>query len=76
MRMADLYLLYAEALNEAADAPTDDVFKYVDMIRTRAGLQSVKTSWATYSSLPEKYTTKAGMRDIIQRERRIELAFE
>ena len=76
MRMADLYLLYAEALNEAADAPTDDVFKYVDMIRTRAGLQGVKTSWATYSSLPEKYTNKAGMRDIIQRERRIELAFE
>ncbi len=75
-RLADLYLLYAEALNETLDAPTPEVRKYVDMIRERAGLQSVAASWTAYSMYPQKYTTKTGMRDIIQRERNIELSFE
>jgi hypothetical protein len=77
MRMADLYLMYAEALNESNATPTDDVFKYVDMIRLRAGLQGVKNSWTSaFSTNPEKFTTQGGMREIIQRERMIELAFE
>jgi hypothetical protein len=75
-RLADLYLLYAEALNETLAAPTADVFKYVDMIRDRAGLQSVAASWSAYSIYPQKYTTKDGMRSIIHKERNIELAFE
>lgn len=75
MRMADLYLLYAEALNES-DPTNTDILKYVDMIRKRAGLNDVATSWSTYSNQPLKYSTPAGMRDIIQRERMIELAFE
>jgi len=75
-RLADLYLLYAEALNETLDVPTEDVYKYVDMIRERAGLKSVAESWSAYSIYPGKYLTKAGMRDIIHRERNIELSFE
>lgn len=75
MRMADLYLLYAESLNES-DPGNPDVLKYVNMIRTRAGLKDVATSWSTYSTNPTKYTTQGGMREIIQRERMIELAFE
>lgn len=76
LRLADLYLLYAEALNETMAAPNSDVFKYLDLIRDRAGLKGVVESWNTYSKYPQKYATKEGMRDIIQRERSIELAFE
>jgi len=75
MRLSDLYLLYAEALNES-QGPGADVNKYVDLVRERAGLQSVATSWANYSNNPTKYTTQEGMRQIIQQERLIELAFE
>lgn len=75
-RLADLYLLYAEALNETLDVPTAEVYKYVDMIRDRAGLKSVAESWTGYSIYPQKYTNKEGMRDIIHKERNIELAFE
>lgn len=76
IRLADLYLLYAEALNEAGDAPSPDVYKYINLVRTRAGLPSVQYSWANFSNNPSKYTTKAGMRSIIQRERALELCFE
>ncbi|WNH10615.1 RagB/SusD family nutrient uptake outer membrane protein [Thalassobellus suaedae] len=75
LRLADLYLMYAEALNEVS-GPTTEVLQYVDAIRTRAGLEGVATSWQNYSLNPSKYTTKTGMREIIQRERTIELAYE
>src|SRR3984893_5862597 len=38
MRLAGLYLLYAEALNEV-NGPTNEVYSYIDKVRTRAGLQ-------------------------------------
>ncbi|GHT20874.1 hypothetical protein FACS189464_3060 [Bacteroidia bacterium] len=76
MRLADLYLLYAEALNESQSAPGADVFEYIDRVRSRAGLKGVAESWASYSNVPQKYATKEGMREIIHRERMIELAFE
>ena len=75
LRLSDLYLMYAEALNEV-EGPTPTVLDYVDRIRERAGLQGVADSWTTYSSSPSKYTSKQGMRDIIQQERLIEFAFE
>jgi len=75
LRLADLYLLYAEALNESA-GPTDEVHTYLDLIRKRAGLQSVKDSWTQFSSNPGKFATQNGMREIIHQERLIEMAFE
>lgn len=75
IRLADLYLMYAESLNEA-DGPGSEVFKYVDLVRERAGLKTVQESWENYSTKPDKYKNKDGMRDIIQQERMIELAFE
>ena len=75
LRLADLYLLYAEALNEAS-GPTPEVLRYTDLVRERAGLEGVATSWSTYSVNPTKYTTKDGMREIIHHERLIELSFE
>lgn len=75
MRLADLYLLYAEALNEV-QGPVAEVHKYLDLVRERAGLAPAREAWSTYSSNPGKPDTKTGMREIIRRERLIELAFE
>lgn len=79
-RMADLYLLYAEALNESIaseDIPDNsEVYYWVDQVRARAGLNGVKNSWDNYSKHPDRYKTKTGMRSIIHRERSIELMFE
>ncbi len=75
VRLADLYLLYAEALNEY-QGPSEEVYTYVDKIRERAGLEGVVTSWANYATNPNKPATKEGLREIIQRERLIELVFE
>ena len=74
-RLADLYLMYAEALNEA-NGPSPEVYNYIDMVRERAGLAGVQQSWNTYSINPDKVTSKDGLRDIIHQERSIELAFE
>ena len=76
IRLGDLYLLYAEALNEIKDVPDTEVYEWVDKIRERAGLEGVVESWAKYSNVPGKPQTKEGMREIIKRERLIELAFE
>lgn len=75
IRLADLYLLYAEALNES-QGPSQAVYDYVDSVRMRSGLGKVVESWAAHSSQPNKPTTKEGMREIVKRERTIELAFE
>ena len=48
IRLADLYLMYAEALNEVK-GPVADVHKYLNLIRERAGLKSVEESWTKYS---------------------------
>ncbi len=75
MRLADLYLLYAESLNEYS-GPSQEVYNYVDSIRGRVGLDGVVDSWTKHSVNPAKPTSKDGMREIIHRERTIELAFE
>lgn len=74
MRLSDLYLLYAEALNETGAG--NAALPYLNQIRDRAGLQTIESSWANFSKNPTKYTTKDGLREIIQQERGIELAFE
>lgn len=76
MRLADLYLLYAEALNESLEAPNDEVYGYLDLVRERAGLEGVVESWRKYSSLPDKPLNKTGLREIIRQERMNELCFE
>ncbi|MBO9659004.1 MAG: RagB/SusD family nutrient uptake outer membrane protein, partial [Chitinophagaceae bacterium] len=74
MRLADLYLLYAEALNESGNSGA--AIPYLNRIRERAGLASVESAWSNFSNRPTKYTTVDGLREIIQQERGIELAFE
>lgn len=76
MRYADLLLMYAEALNESKDAPDAEVYKYIDIVRERAGLGGVQDCWRKYSNQPDKPSTKEGMREIIRHERKVELACE
>ncbi len=76
IRLADLYLLYAEALNEVKATPDAEVYEYIDKVRERAGLPGVVESWAAHSKFPDKPSKKEGMRKIIQQERMIELSFE
>ncbi|WP_396633357.1 RagB/SusD family nutrient uptake outer membrane protein [Maribacter sp. R86514] len=65
IRLADVILLYAEALNENGSS-ADDVLALLDPIRTRAGL----------TSLVGTATTQSEVRKVILDERRLELAFE
>ncbi|MDR2472462.1 MAG: RagB/SusD family nutrient uptake outer membrane protein [Tannerella sp.] len=84
IRLADLYLLYAEALNEAygaigdayGTANPDSPYTWLNKVRQRAGIPSVGESYDNYARFPDRYKTQEGLRDIIRRERLIELAFE
>lgn len=76
IRLAGMYLLYAEALNESLETPNEEVYKYINLVRTRAGLPGVKEAWAAHSKFPDRATNKVELRKIIHRERRIELCFE
>ena len=80
IRLADLYLMYAEALNQVKDAPDEEVYEYIQKVRTKDGLDketgSLVETWARYSKTPNKPKTQDGMTEIIQRERLIELLFE
>lgn len=79
IRLTDLYLLYAEAINEA-EGPNgthkEDLFKYLNAVRERAGIPTVQKSWDEFSNNPGYYNSQYGMRNIIHRERLVELCFE
>lgn len=74
IRLAELYLNYAEAMNEFhGPARHDEVIKYLDRVRERAGVPGVLEAW---SKVNKNSFTKEEMREIIRQERSIELAFE
>lgn len=66
MRLADVYLMYAEATNEAY-GPQADAVELVNKIRRRGNLPPLK---------PEKYADKQSFFDAIEQERIIELLGE
>ena len=66
IRYADVLLLYAETLNET-EGPTSNAFKYLNLIRKRAGV-------AAYISTD--LTSRFQFREAVLKERRLELAFE
>jgi len=79
IRLSDLYLMYAEALNEVKESPDSEVYEYIQKVRDKAGLDDggdLINTWQLYSSNPSKPSSKEGMRDIIHQERMIELALE
>lgn len=63
-RLGEIYLNYAEALNEF-DGPVNDVYKYVNAVRQRAGMPALPNN-----------LSQDEMRERIRHERQIELAFE
>ena len=77
MRLSELYLNYAEALNEFS-GPSTEVYEALNKIRERAGIPTIQDAWSnvTYAKSLNKHTDKDGLREIIQQERMIELAFE
>jgi hypothetical protein len=66
IRYAEVVLNFAEATNEAV-GPTTEVYLSIEAIRQRAGLRP----WQLPAGL-----SQAQMRTVIQKERRLELAFE
>jgi hypothetical protein len=69
LRLAEVYLNYVECLNES-DPGNSDILKYLNLIRVRAGIPEYG------SSSLDAPATKDDMRIALQKERRVELAFE
>jgi len=67
-RLAEMYLSYAEAMNEYLSAPDATVYQYINLVRNRVSMPQLPILAADQ--------TKEGMRRRIQNEYRIEFAFE
>lgn len=74
IRLAEMYLNYAEAMNEVY-GPEGTGGGTLNM-SARAALNSVRTRAAVGLKAIAVGTTQAKLRDLIRRERRVELAFE
>lgn len=75
LRLADIYLGYAEVLNEVGDI--SGAMRYVNMIRARAGVPEYGTGTDNNGMTRIAYpATKDEVRKRIQRERLIELNLE
>ena len=68
-RLANVFLDYAEALNEA-EPGNADIMKYLNLIRERAGIPQYGSA-----GLPAP-EGQGAVREAIHKERRVELAFE
>lgn len=71
-RLGEFYLSYAEAVNESTTWQADQgkALRYLNLIRERAGIPDVETSYGKTSFGQDE------LREIIRAERRIELACE
>lgn len=65
LRLAEIYLSYAEALNEATGSPNAEAYKYVNMVRSRVGLANLPTG-----------LTKEAFREAVLLERALEFGYE
>jgi hypothetical protein len=68
IRLAEIYLIYAEAMNEFLPAPNSDVFNAINSVRSRVSMPGLPIIAGD--------NTKEGMRKRIQNEKRVEFAFE
>lgn len=71
IRYADILLCYVEALNEC-NPSHPDILKYLNLVRIRAGVPEIEFG-GLYS---ECVGLQAPMRDLIRRERNVELCYE
>lgn len=67
-RLAEIYLIYAEAMNEYLDAPDARVYEYINKVRDRVSMPALP--------ILASDRTKDGLRKRIQNENRVEFAFE
>lgn len=67
MRLADVYLMYAEAVNESEGYPTDDAIEKVNKVRHRGNLPPLTS---------DKTSTKEAFFEAIEQERIVELVAE
>ncbi len=67
LRYAEVLLNYVEGLIETGRHNDPDVIKYLNMIRSRAGMPNVDVS---------VYNSQDKLRELVRRERQAELAFE
>ena len=70
VRLAELYLNYAEAAVEMGDVAA--AMEYVNRVRVRAGIPTVQDAWGSIGITPDQ----ARMRQIVRQERQIELYLE
>lgn len=68
IRLAEMYLIYAEAMNEYESTPTQDVYDAVNAVRSRVSMPGLP--------IIASDNTQAGMRQRIWNEWRVEFAFE
>lgn len=71
IRLAELYLSYAEACVETGDL--SEAKKYLNLVRERAGIPTVEKSWETIAGIT---LTQDKLRDIVRQERMIEFYLE
>ena len=69
MRYAEMLLNYVEALNEY-DPGNPDILTYLNMVRKRAGVPDIEKVY------PEAVGNQKQMRELIRRERMVELCYE
>src|SRR3546814_12098731 len=53
IRLADLYLYYAEALNETKQTPAAEGYERIDLTRACAGLEGGADRWRARSRMPK-----------------------
>lgn len=77
IRLAELYLNYAEALNEYS-GPSQEIYDALNQVRSRSFIPDVEEVWSDPSLARDvnKHASQDGLREIIHQERSIELAFE
>ena len=69
LRLGEIFLNYAEALNEY-DPGNADILRYINLIRERAGVPNLEEVY------PEDVADQESMREMLRRERQVELASE
>ncbi|MDR0333242.1 MAG: RagB/SusD family nutrient uptake outer membrane protein [Dysgonamonadaceae bacterium] len=69
-RLAEIYLNYAEACNEKPSRNEAEALKYINRVRERAGLNRLEVAY------PEVIGNQSLLRELIRKERKVELAFE
>lgn len=70
IRLAEIYLNYAEACNEKPGRDETNALLYLNKVRNRSGLNNIETAY------PEVRGNQSLLRELIRKERMVEMAFE